>query len=62
MNLEAKDRGTGYHDLSSVQQIETREPGRLVLWELHMRSPTAALEEALKSTEARMERAQSAKC
>ena len=47
----AKDKGTGYFDLSSVQQIETRSKVRLALWEIYMRSPTAALEEALKRTE-----------
>ena len=38
------ERGQGYYDLSSVQQIETIAQVPLALWEIHMRSPTAALE------------------
>ena len=43
--------GEAYYDRNSERQIESRTAGRQALWEAHMKSPTAALKEALKRTE-----------
>ena len=48
---EAKDKGIDVYDLGSVQQIQTRSQLRLALWAIHLKSPTAALADALKHTE-----------
>ena len=42
-----------------MQQIQTRSHVRLALWALHLRSPTAALADALKRTEDGAGRSQS---
>ena len=49
-----------YYDRSSERQIASRATMRQALWEAHMQSPTAALEEVLRRTEAGAERAESA--
>ena len=48
---EAKDKGTDFHDLGRVQKIQTRSQVRLALWAIHLKSPTAALANALEQTE-----------
>ena len=48
---DAKANGEAYNDQSSERQTESRASVGQALWEAHMRSPTAALEEALIRTE-----------
>ena len=48
---EAKDKGTNFYDLGSVQKIQTRSQVSLDLWAIHMKGPTAALADKLKRTE-----------
>ena len=55
---EAKDEGEGDCDPSSELQTESRAQMRQALWEAHVKSPTAALEEALRRTEERAGQAQ----
>ena len=40
-----------FHDLGSVQKIQTRLQLTLDLWAIHLKSPTAALAGALRRTE-----------
>ena len=48
---EAKDEGTDFWDLGSVQPIQTRSQVRWDLWGMHLKSPTAALADAVSDTE-----------
>ena len=48
------------HDLSSVQQIQTRPQERLALWAIHLKSPTAALANAVERAEQKCGMASSA--
>ena len=43
--------GYGIYDLGSEQLIQTRSQVRLDLWAIHLRSPIAAVGEALRRTE-----------
>ena len=54
---DAKTNGEAYYDRSGERQNLNRTKVRQDSWEVYMQSPTAALEEALKSTEAGAERA-----
>ena len=38
---KAKDKGTDFHDLGSVQKIQTRSQVKLGFWAIHMKSLTA---------------------
>ena len=55
----AKTNEEASNDRSSESQIESRTSVRRALWEAHMKSPTAALEEALRRTKNGARRAQS---
>ena len=48
---EAKDKGIDCFDLGSVQKIQTRSQVRLDLCAIRLKSPTAALANALERTE-----------
>ena len=51
---EAKDKRIDGYDRGSVQRIQTRSHVRLDLWAVHLKSPTAALANALERTEHKM--------
>ena len=48
---DAKANGEAHHDQSCERQNESRASVRQALWEPHVKSPTDALEEALRRTE-----------
>ena len=56
---DAKENEEDYFDPSCERQLESGALVRQALWEAHMKSPTAELEEALKRTEDGAGRAQS---
>ena len=56
---EAKDKGIDFYDLGSVQKVRTRSQVRLDYWAIHLKSPTAALADALRRTRDGAGRAQS---
>ena len=56
---DAKANGEAHYDQISERQLENRASVRQALWESHVRSPTAALEEALRRTEEGRGRGQS---
>ena len=47
---EVEDKRIVGYDLGSVQKIQTRSPVRVGLWAFHLKSPTAALTDALRRT------------
>ena len=56
---DAKANGEAYYDQTNEQQVEGRTSVRRALWDAHMKSPTAALEEGFRRTEDGAGRAQS---
>ena len=48
---DAKTNGEACYDRSGERHLESRTSVRQGLWEAHMKSPTAALEEHLRRTE-----------
>ena len=50
-NKKATVDGEAYCDRGSEQHIENRSEARQKMWETHVKSPTVALEEALRRTE-----------